>query len=318
MKTITSVGFGNPLEVLKIIETNKPLIKEDEILIKVMACGVNYADSGFITGKPFLLKLMSKATGTKVFGAEVSGVIYEVGNKVTQFKIGDEVYADLADNGFGGFAEFAVAKEKIVVLKPKNLSFIEAAAVPQSAVVALQGLRNYGQIKSGDNVLINGASGGIGSFAIQIAKYYGANVTAVCSSNNTGFVKNLGADSVIDYTKVDFRTNGVKYDLILDMKAEHFIKSFKNSLTENGKYILVGGKLTRLFQSFIFGNKKMFNFLAKVNQEDLNFVRQLIESGKLKSSVGIVFHFNQTAEAINQYINKSTKGKIVIDISNSL
>jgi NADPH:quinone reductase-like Zn-dependent oxidoreductase len=210
LKAVVYEEYGAPSDVLKIEEVEKPSPKDNEALVKVFASAINYSDWAFVRGKPFLVRLIGAGflkPKNKILGADIVGRVEWVGENVTQFQVGDEVFSDLADIGWGGFAEYVSIPENFLSLKPTNLSFEEAASVPQAATVALQGLRDVGQIRPGQSVLIIGASGGIGTFAVQIAKSFGAEVTGVCSTNNLNLVQSIGADHVIDYTKEDFTKN---------------------------------------------------------------------------------------------------------------
>jgi NADPH:quinone reductase-like Zn-dependent oxidoreductase len=315
MKAIIYEKYGDP-DVFELKEVEKPTPKEDEVLVKVHAVSVNFADWAFVRGKPRIMRLMAGFLKPKykTLGSDIAGTVEEVGSNVKQFQLGDEVIADLSDNGWGGFAEYASVPDNILVLKPINLTFEEAAAVPQAAVVALQGLRDIGQIQSGQKVLINGASGGIGTFAVQIAKSFGAEVTGVCSTKNLEMVKSLGADHVIDYTQDDFTKGEQLYDLILDVVAFRSISDYKRVLTPNGNYVLTGGSMSRLMQAIILGGKKVKNYTAKSNQKDLVFMKELIEAGKVVPVVDRSYPLSEVAEAVRYYGERHAKGKVVITV----
>jgi NADPH:quinone reductase-like Zn-dependent oxidoreductase len=231
MKAIVNTTYGSP-DVLQFKDVEKPSPTDNEVLIKVLAASVNAADLHLLRADPFLIRFMSGLLKPKttILGADIAGRVEAVGKNVTQFKPGDEVFGDISGCGWGGFAEYVCASEDALALKPTNLSFEEAAAVPMAAVTALQGLRNKGQIQPGQKVLINGASGGVGTFAVQIAKSFGAEVTGVSSTRNVDMARSIGADHVIDYTQADFTKNGQQYDLILAANGDRSISEYKRAL----------------------------------------------------------------------------------------
>ena len=272
MKAMVYTEYGPP-DVLQLQEVEKPAPQDGQVLVKVHAAAVNFSDWTFLRGKPFMMRLMSGLLKPKntILGADIAGRVEAVGSNVTQFKPGDEIFGDISACGWGAFAEYVCAGENTLVLKPVNLAFEQAAAVPQAAVVALQGLKK-GQIKSGQKVLINGASGGIGTFAVQIAKSFGADVTGVCSTRNLDMVRSLGADQVIDYTKEDFVQNGQRYDLILAAGGYRSILDYRRALSPQGVYIMSGGSMAQVYQAMFFGplismvgSKKMSNLMAQAN-----------------------------------------------------
>ena len=252
MKAVVYTKYGSP-DVLQIKDVEKPAPKDNEVLIKIHAASVNAYDWHFLTADIFLIRLMGggllKPKYTRL-GADIAGRVEAVGKNVKQFQPGDEVYGMVK----GGFAEYACALEDALALKPSNLSFEEAAAVPMAAVTALQGLRDEGQIQAGQKVLINGASGGVGTFAVQIAKSFGAEVTAVCSTRNVDQARSLGADHVIDYTKEDFTKSGQQYDLILAANGYHPLSAYKRALTPKGIYVMAGGSKAQIFQAMLMGS----------------------------------------------------------------
>ncbi|NVM43953.1 MAG: NAD(P)-dependent alcohol dehydrogenase [Candidatus Lokiarchaeota archaeon] len=315
MKAVVYKKYGPP-EVMKIEEVEIPTPNNDEVLVKVHAVSVNFADWTFVRGKPRFMRLMGgfPKPKYKTLGSDIAGTVEAVGSNVEQFQIGDDVFADSSDNGWGGFAEYISVPENILVTKPSNLTFEEAAAVPQAAVVALQGLRDIGGIQSGQKVLINGASGGIGTFAVQIAKSFGAEVTGVCSTKNLEMVKSIGADHVIDYTQEDFTKGEHLYDLILDVVAFRSISDYKRVLTPNGNYVLTGGSMYRIIQAIILGGKKVKNYTAKSNQKDLVFMKELIEAGKVVPVVDTCYPLSEVAEAVRYYGERHAKGKVVITV----
>lgn len=252
-------------------------------------------------------------------GGDVAGRVESVGKNVLQFKPGDEVFGDLSGCGWGAFAEYVAVPEHALVLKPSNLSFEEAAAVPMAATTALQSLRNKGRIESGQKVLINGASGGVGTFAVQIAKSFGAEVTGVCSTRNLNIIKSIGADYVIDYTIEDFTKNTQRYDLILAVNGYQPISAYKRTLSPNGKYVMVGGSGVQLTQAMILGpffsmngGKKMGSFLQRANQKDLIFIKELIEEGKVKPVIEKSYKLSEVPEAFKYFEEGHNQGKVVI------
>jgi len=315
MKAIVYEKYGPP-DVLKLKEVEKPTPKEDEVLVKVQAASVNYSDWAFVRGEPFLVRLMGVGLlkpKITILGADIAGRVEAVGRNVKQFQPGDEVYGDLSGCGWGAFAEYVSVPENALALKPAGITFEEAAAVPQAALVALQGLRK-GQIQPGQKVLINGASGGIGTFAVQIAKSFGAEVTGVCSTRNLDMVRSIGADQVIDYTQEDFIKSGQRYDLILDIKAYRSILDYKRALSPKGIYVLAGGSIARILQASMTGGKKMTNFLAKPNQKDLAFMKELLEAGKVVPVIDRRYPLNEVAEAVRYYGEGHAQGKVVITV----
>jgi NADPH:quinone reductase-like Zn-dependent oxidoreductase len=252
MKAVVYTKYGSP-DVLQLKDVEKPAPKENEVLIKILAASVNAYDWHFLTADIFLLRLMGggllKPKYTRL-GTDIAGRVETVGKNVKQFQPGDDVYGMVR----GGFAEYACALEDALALKPSNLSFEEAAAVPMAAVTAVQGLRDEGRIQAGQKVLINGASGGVGTFAVQIAKSFGAEVTAVCSTRNVDQARSLGADHVIDYTKEDFTQSGQQYDLIFATNGYHSLSDYKRALTPRGIYVMAGGSKAQIFQAMLMGS----------------------------------------------------------------
>lgn len=328
MKVIIYESYGSP-EVLKLIEMNRPIPKENEILIKNHAASVNYGDTlarnfkDVTPGKfnmPFLFWIMARSffgfskPKIKILGSEFSGDVETIGKSVTKFKEGDKVFG-YRGQSMGTYAEYFVVPEKsVVALKPGNITYEEAAAVPGGSMVALFILRKL-NIHKGQKILVVGASGGNGNFAVQIAKNYGAEVTGVCGTNRVDFIKALGADKVIDYTKEDFTNNGEKYDIILDVLGRTGFSKCKNSLTENGKYVLVSFKVKQLLQMMwtsIFSSKKVICVLSPQKPEDLLTVCKMIEEGKIKSILDKTFPKEQAAEAHRYVEQGSKKGNVVI------
>jgi NADPH:quinone reductase-like Zn-dependent oxidoreductase len=318
MKAIVCTRYGKS-DVLRLEDVEKPEPREDEVLIKVHAASVNAYDWHLMSADIFLVRFMSggltKPTQTRP-GADVAGLVEAVGAKVTQFKPGDEVYGDI---GHAGFAEYACAKESILALKPTNLSFEEAAAVPMAGITALQGLRDEGHIQAGQTVLVNGASGGVGTFAVQIAKSFGAEVTAVTSTRNLEQARSLGADHVIDYTKEDFTRNGQQYDLIFAANGYHPMAHYKRALTPQGIYVMAGGKGAQIFLSMLLGprmsekgGRKMGGVSAKISQNDLLILKELIETGKIKPVIDKRYPLSEASAALSYLGTGHARGKVVI------
>jgi NADPH:quinone reductase-like Zn-dependent oxidoreductase len=321
MKAIVCTKYGPP-DVLQLKEVEKPAPSDDEVLIKVHAASVNAADWHLLTADLFLVRIMGQGLLTPkntILGADIAGRVEAVGRNVTQFLPGDEVFGDLSACGRGGFAEYVCASETELVVKPTSLSFEEAAAVPMAAVTALQGLRDKGQIQSSQKVLIHGASGGVGTFAVQIAKAFGAQVTAVCSTRNVDMARALGADHVIDYTQADFTKNGQQYDLILAVNGYHPIVAYRHALNPKGVYVMTGGSGAQLFQAMLLGpvismtgSKKMGNLLAKPNQKDLVYVKELLEAGTVKPVIERRYPLREVAKALRYLGEGHAQGKVVI------
>lgn len=328
MKALIYESYGPP-EVLKLVEIEKPSPKENEILIRNHAASVNYGDTlarnfnDVTPGKfnmPFLFWFMAKfffgfsKPKVKILGSEFSGEVEAVGKAVTRFKVGDKVFG-YRGQSMGAYAEYlAVPEKSVVTFKPENISYEEAAAIPGGSMVALFILRKL-NIQRGQKILINGASGGNGNFAVQIAKNLGAVVTGVCGTNRVDFVKALGADSVIDYTKEDFTKNGQKYDIIFDVLGRAGFSNCKNSLTENGRYVLVSFKVKQLLQMMwtsSFGNKKVMCVLSPQKLDDLVVVTKMIEEGKIKSIIDKAFRMDQAVEAHKYAEQGNKKGNVVI------
>ena len=320
MKAIVYKEYGSP-DVLVLKDVEKPTPKDDEVLIKVHAASVNSGDLHLLRADPFLVRLSSGLLKpkNKILGADIAGRVEAVGSNVKQFKPGDEVFGDISGCGWGGFAEYVCARENALVLKPANITFEQAAAVPMAAVTALQGLRNKGQIQSGQKVLINGASGGVGTFAVQIAKSFGAEVTGVCSTGKMDMVRSIGADQVIDYTQEDFTQNGHRYDLILAANGYHSISDYRRVLTPKGIYVMSGGAEAQMFQAMLqgpwismTGSQKMGNLLAKPNNADLAFVKDLLEAGKVVPVIDKRYPLSEVPEALRYLEEGHALGKVVI------
>ncbi|EFH79772.1 NAD(P)-dependent alcohol dehydrogenase [Ktedonobacter racemifer] len=325
MKAIVHTHYGSP-DVLQLKEVERPTPQDHEVLVQVHAASVNAADWHLLRGKPFLMRLMGFGLlkpKNKILGAAMAGRVEAVGRNVTQLQPGDEIFGDLTTCGWGTFAEYVCAREDAVALKPANVTFEQAAAVPLAAVTALQGLRAKGQIKPGQKVLIHGAGGGVGTFAVQIAKSFGAEVTGVCSTRNVDMVHSIGADQVIDYTQEDFTKNGQRYDLILAVNGYHSILEYRRALSPRGMYVMVGGSNAHLFQAMLLGplismigRQKMGSMgVAKPNQKDLVFMKELLEAGKVFPVIDRRYPLRETAEAIRYLEKGHAQGKVVITVA---
>ena len=322
MKAIVRHEYGSP-DVLKLKEVEKPTPKDDEVLIKVHAASVNAADWRFLRADPFLVRLDSglRTPRNKILGMDVAGQVEAVGVNVKRFHPGDEVFGDILECRGGAFAEYVSVPERLLVLKPANMTFEEAAAVPLAAITALFGIRDQGQIQPGQKVLINGASGGVGTFAVQIAKSFGAEVTAVSSTRKLDMARSLGADQVIDYTKEDFTQNGHRYDLILAVNGYHPISAYKRVLSPKGIYVMVGGSAAQGFQALLLGpwmsksgGKKMGALTIEPNQKDLNSVKELLEAGEVVPVIDRRYPLSDVPEAIRYLEGGHAQGKVVIAV----
>jgi len=317
MKAIVCTKYGSP-DVLQLKEIEKPTLKENEVLVKIHAASANPLDWHFMRGAPFLARLEGGLFKPKrtILGADIAGRVEAVDSSVTQFQLGDEVFGDIWLNGLGGFAEYGCTREDTLVLKPTNISFEEAAAVPLAAVTALQGLRDKGQIQPKQKVLINGASGGVGTFAVQIAKSFGAEVTGVCSTSKLDTVRSIGADHVIDYTQEDFTKNGQRYDLIFDAVGNRSVSDYKRALSPSGICSVAGfTTLSRLFQVMLLGGKKIGMMeTAKANKKDLVTIKELLEAGKVVPVIDRCYPLAETAEAIRYLEEGHAQGKVVITL----
>ena len=321
MKAIVYYKYGSP-DVLKLEEVEKPAPKDDEVLVKIHAASVNAYDWHFLTADIFLIRLMAGGLlrpKNPRLGGDIAGRVEAVGKNIQQFRPGDEVFGSI---GHGGFAEYAVAPERRLALKPANLSFEAAAAVPVAALTALQGLRDCGKIQAGQKVLINGAAGGVGTFAVQIAKAFGAEVTAVCSTRNVEQARTLGADQVIDYTKENFTQSGRQYDLIFAANGYHSLAAYKRALTPKGIYVMAGGKPAQLFEGMLLANwlsekdgRKLGGVAAKIDQNDLYTLKELLEAGKIVPAIDKRYPLNEVPEALRYLGTNHARGKIVISVA---
>ncbi len=322
MKAIVRTQYGSP-DVLQLTEVEKPAPKNDEVLVKIYAASVNPLDWRLMRGKPFLLRLGALRTPKqKILGIDIAGRVEAVGSNVKKFKPGDEVFGGAKN--LGGLAEYVCTLEDSLALKPVNLSFDHAAALPVAAMSALQGLRDKGHIQPGHKVLVDGASGGVGTFAVQIAKSFGAEVTAVCSTRNVDQARSLGADHVIDYTRENFTKSEQRYDLILAVNAYHSIFDYKRALSQGGICVFVGGDLAKVFQAMLLGplvsrigSKKLCFVGANINHKDLVFLTELFEAGKLAPVIDRRYSLSAVAEAIRYLEEGHAQGKVVINVEHS-
>jgi NADPH:quinone reductase-like Zn-dependent oxidoreductase len=316
MKAIVYHSYGSP-DVLKYEEIEKPPPGDDEVLIRVRAASVNPLDWRLMKGRPYPARILTGLRKPKITrpGRDVAGLVEAVGRNVTQFKPGDEVFGVCR----GAFAEYACTIEDKLAMKPANISFEDAAAVPVAAITALQGLRDKGRIQRGQKVLVDGASGGVGTFAIQIAKSFGAKVTAVCSTRNVDAARSFGADHVIDYTREDFTQNGQRYDLIIAANAYHSIFDYRRALSHDGIYVMAGGGWAQILQAMLLGpflslmgSKKMRFFMAKINKTDLILLKDLLETGKVVPIIDRRYPLSEVPEAIRYLEEGHARGKVVI------
>jgi NADPH:quinone reductase-like Zn-dependent oxidoreductase len=324
MKAIRYTQYGSP-DVLQFVDVGKPTPKDDEVLVKIHAASVNALDWHMLTADIFLVRFMGGglfAPKKNRLGADMAGRVEAVGSSVTQFKPGDAVYGDIEPFGSGAFAEYAAVPATGLAPKPATLSFEEAAALPVAALTALQGLRDIANVQAGQQVLINGASGGVGTFAVQIAKAFGAEVTAVCSMRNVEQARALGADHVIDYSQEDFTQSGKQYDLILAANGYHPLSAYKRALAPGGIYVMAGGKTKQIFEAVLLGgwhsrggDKKLTNVSAHASVPDMLTLNELIAAGKVKPVIDRRYPLSQTADALRYLGEGHARGKIVITVA---
>ena len=324
MKAAVYYKYGSP-DVIRITEVPKPTPKDGEVLIQVKAASLNAYDWHLLRAKPFFTRALSGLFKPKnnILGADVAGVVEEVGNGITKYKSGDEVYGCLESCGksglaAGGFAEYVCAKESVIAQKPTTLSFEEAAALPMAVVTAMQGVRNAG-VHHGDCILINGASGGVGAFAVQIAKSMGAKVTGVCSTESIDFVRSLGADAVIDYMKDNVVTNDTQYDVVIDVAATLSVKEYRRAMKTNGICVIIGFSSLGHTLSYSFAGKRdgktiKLSMTNNKNSDDLLEINELIEAGKLRVTIDSSYPLDETAEALRHVEIGHPKGKVIIVI----
>jgi NADPH:quinone reductase-like Zn-dependent oxidoreductase len=311
MKAVVYKSKGSP-DKLVYCDVKEPVPKEDEVLIKVFVASGNAADY-----RSMKMRLIPKK---KIFGSDIAGRVEAVGSKITRLKVGDEVAGDLADYGFGGFAEYAVAPETVLVKKPVGVSFLDAAAFPLASLTALQALRDKGKIEKDHKVLIVGSGGGVGSFAVQLASYFGAEVSAVCGPGNVEKARELGAKHVFDYTKDNFLNSNEHYNLILAINGSYSLRAYKRLLGPGGIYVMIGGSMSQILKSLVFGrliftgSLKMHTVSAKPNHTDLDLVIKLIESGEIKPLIDRTYPLDQTAEAMKYLSEGHARGKVLIRV----
>ncbi|MED4227237.1 NAD(P)-dependent alcohol dehydrogenase [Neobacillus cucumis] len=322
MKAIVYNKYGTP-DVLKLTVVEKPNLEDNQVLVKVHAASLNYGNLVLLKGEPFLARFAFGLLKPKysIPGGDIAGRVEAVGKNVKQFQQGDEVFGDLSLSGRGGFAEYVSVPENALAIKPANLSFEEAAAVPMAGVTALQSLRYKGKVQPGHKVLINGASGGVGTFAVQIAKSLGAEVTGVCSTRNLDILESIGADHTIDYSKENFTESIDRYDLILGVNGHHAMSAYKRVLSSNGIFVHVGGSSSQMFQAMalgpwisITGKKKMGSFLQRANQQDLIYIKELVETGKVKPVIDRSYKLSEIHEAFRYFEEGHAQGKVVITV----
>ena len=319
MKAIVYTEYGPP-DVLQLKEVEEPSLKDDEVLVKVHAASVNYGDLPVLSGEP-LQRLMGGGLlkpRHKILGDDIAGRVEAVGENVEQFQPGDEVFGN---SNFGAFAEYACAKEDLLVLKPVSMTFEQAAAIPLAAITALNGLRDKGQIEPEQKVLIIGASGGVGTFAVQIAKSFGAEVTGVCSTKKVDMVRSIGADHVIDYKQEDFTESGQQYDLILALGGYHSLSDYRRALSPEGIYVCAGGTYAQYFQALLLGpfismtgSKKMGSMYGNPNQKDFVFLIALFEAGKVVPVIDRCYQLDEVPEALRYLEEGNAQGKVVITV----
>ncbi len=320
MKAIVYTRYGSP-DVLQRTEVEKPTPRNDEVLVRVHAVSANALDWHHLRGAPFLVRLQDGLRKPKnsILGSDIAGRVVGVGPSVTQFQPGDEVFGGI---GQGGFAEYVAVRETRLLLKPANISFEAAAAVPVAAITALQGLRDSGQLQPGQKVLINGASGGVGTFAVQLAKSFGAEVTGVCSTRNLDMVRGIGADHIIDYTQEDFTSNGQHYDLIVDIAANHSVSACTRALSPWGIWVIVGFSTMFHLVRFMLlgswvsrtGSQHIGLLQAKLNPTDLALLKELLEAGKVVPVIDRCYPLSAAAEAIRYLEEGHARGKVIITV----
>ena len=320
MKAVVYTRYGPP-EVLQLKEVAKPTPRDDEVLVKVEAVSANRSDWEGLRGKPLYARIGGLLRPRQqILGSDVAGRVEMAGRSVSRFRPGDEIFGDILPR-LGGFAEYVCARESALALKPASLTFEEAAAIPQAAVIALQGIRDKGQVQTGQKVLISGAGGGAGTFAVQLAKLYGAEVTGVDNTGKLDFMRSLGADHVIDYTREDFTNNGKQYDLILDVVAHRSVFAYQRALKSGGGYFLTGGSVATIFQILLLGplirgttGKKIRILAVRPNLKDLVYITELYEAGKVVPVIDRRYPLSEVPEALRYLGEGRTKGKVVISV----
>ena len=321
MKAIVRTRYGSP-DALQLQEVDKPGPNDDQVLVKVHAASVTFSNLIMVTAGPLPVRLLLGLIlppKPQILGSDIAGQVEAVGRNIERFRPGDEVFGYLADCGKGGYAEYVCAPERALGAKPANLSFVEAAAVPEAALVALQAVRDDGQVQPGQHVLVYGASGGIGTFAVQIAKHLGAEVTGVCSTRNLDLVRSIGADHVIDYKREDFTRGGPQYDLIVATAGYRSLSDFQRALAPNGTYVCTGGSWLQIFQAAARGRRtvdegKKLMMLEMKPDYDFGTLRKMIESGSVRPVIDRCYALHETAAAFKYYGKRHARGKVVITV----
>jgi NADPH:quinone reductase-like Zn-dependent oxidoreductase len=323
MRAITFYEYGGP-SILKVEERPDPVPGRGQVMVGVRACSLNAADWHILRADPFVARL---AVGLfkpryNVLGCDLAGVVEAVGPDVTRFKVGDSVMGELGSSGWGAFAERVCAPETVLTLKPENIGFDEAAAAPLAGVTAVQGLRREGHLKSGERVLVNGASGGVGTYAVQLAKALGGNVTAVCSPRNAESARSLGADEVIDYTQTDFTRGAQRYDLILAANGYHPLRDYKRALSPGGRFLMTGGAGKQMAEAIFLGpfaslgSGKSLRFVSMTsNTDDLEFLRDRLADGSVRSVIDRSYPLEKVPEALAYLEEGHARGKVVIEVA---
>ncbi|HVL06025.1 MAG TPA: NAD(P)-dependent alcohol dehydrogenase [Acidimicrobiales bacterium] len=328
MRAVACLGYGPPEDVLQLAEVDEPAVADDDVLVRVHATSVNPADWHLVRGTPSIARLQTglRRPSFSVPGCDIAGRVESVGGSVTALRPGDEVFATSFMHGFGTFAEQVSVPERLVARKPSNLTFAQAAAVPLAACTALQGLRDHGRIDAGQRVLVVGASGGVGTFAVQIAKALGAEVTGVCSTRNGDMVRGLGADHVIDYTEADFTRGSRRYDLILQAAGSHSARACRRALTADGTLVQISGdspnrwvgplgRITtgRLLSALV--SQRITSFTVQPNRQDLDFIRSLVEAGTVAPLIDRTYPLTHIHDAIRHVETGHARGKVAVTIS---
>ena len=321
MKAVIRTQYGSP-DVLRLVDVEKPVAGDDEVLIKVRAASINMADRYMMHGKPLMVRLMTGGLlrpKSHRLGADVAGEVVAAGRAVRSFAVGDAVFADLAACGFGGFSEYVAVPEKFVARRPANLSDEQAAAVPMAAVTALQAIRDKSGVRAGHKVLINGASGGVGTYAVQMVKACGAEVTAVCSTKNVAMVRTLGADHVIDYTREDFAHSGRRYDVIIAANGNRSLADYRRVLVPGGVLVVTGGSMGQIFRAMLLGpvmggGKKAIALSAVPSGEDLTAVAGMIEAGEVCPVIDATYPLAEIAAAMRYLEKEHPRGKVILTL----
>lgn len=321
MKAVVCTKYGSPRD-LRFLDLAKPIPNDNEVLVRICAAAVNDYDWCLVTGKPYLYRLIFGILKPKrqIAGMELAGLVEGIGKNAETFKVGDEVYGDISEYGFGSFAEYICINEKALVHKPRKMSFAQAASIPHASMLALQGLVDVGKLQSGQKILINGAGGGVGTLALQIAKLHGAEVTGVDAGHKVEMMQSIGFDRTIDYQKEDFTNSEQRYDLILDTKTNRSTFDYIRVLSPNGKYVTVGGQLPRILQVLILKplisifSKKSVHIVALKSNKDLNYISELFEADKIKPVIDSLYKLSEAPAAIQYFGEAKHKGKVIIAI----